>query len=382
MPKYIVDKKLSKFTIQGLTSGQRYAFAVRVLEAHKNTFDFAGMEKTDEGVDVEGYYAYKVPNATTVSSTVLTTDEVIPVASTEGYPESGLLILANSEVVKYASINSSENKFLLSSGGRGLNDTTKGVYISGDPVKLFLKCQDSNANIGVATPTFIKDSELTRSINSIGFVVTDYTSEDKKFFQGFDYCGYHRPLPEDVLTGKDCGSYLGGEFYDQRGMNIFDRMVSREEVLLEQVGEKVILLKRVWDGTTCTCMNLRSIHPKVRSCGKCFGTGYKNGYAQYSNKRRSDKRVLVRFKETAEDLKFTASSHLEQVYEPQCWTLPMPTIRDRDMIVRYNFDGTIEYIYEVLDVNRERVIYNHYGRQNLRLKRMDKTDIIYNFTLE
>ena len=88
---------------------------------------------------------------------------------------------------------------------------------------------------------------------------------------------------------------------------------------------------------------------------------------------------MVRFKETAEDLSFGPNNHLNVLYEPQCWTLPMPAIRDRDVIIRFDFTGDLEYIYEVLDVNKEKLVYKHYGRQNLRLKRMDKTDIIYTF---
>ena len=88
---------------------------------------------------------------------------------------------------------------------------------------------------------------------------------------------------------------------------------------------------------------------------------------------------MVKFKDTLEDLKLSAHGHLEQQYEPQCWTLAMPAIRDRDVIVRFDFSGDIEYIYEVLNVTKEKLLYTHYGRQNLTLKRMDKTDILYTF---
>ena len=45
----------------------------------------------------------------------------------------------------------------------------------------------------------------------------------------------------------------------------------------------------------------------------------------------------------------------------------------------FDFSGDIEYIYEVLNVTKEKLLYTHYGRQNLTLKRMDKTDILYTF---
>jgi len=121
------------------------------------------------------------------------------------------------------------------------------------------------------------------------------------------------------------------------------------------------------------------MHPKVKSCKSCFGTGYEGGYAQYNYRRREDGRVMVMFGDTMEDLKLGSHTHLEQAYEPQCWTLPNPAIRDRDLIVRYDFNDDMEYIYEVLDVTKDKLFYRHYTRQRLKLKRMDKTDIIYTY---
>ena len=160
-------------------------------------------------------------------------------------------------------------------------------------------------------------------------------------------------------------------------MNLFDRMLNREEVLLDQSGEPVILLKRIWDGETCSCSDSRRMHPKIKSCKKCYGTGYAGGFSQYDYKRRSDGRVMVAFGDTTEDLKLGLHTHLEQAYEPQCWTLPNPAIKDRDLIVRFDFNDDVEYIYEVLDVTREKLFYRHFTRQRLKLKRLEKTDIVY-----
>lgn len=66
-------------------------------------------------------------------------------------------------------------------------------------------------------------------------------------------------MPDRILKGIDeCGSYLGGEFNKQRGFNIFDRVNSRNEVLLEQVGEPVILLKESGVVRTVTALILES----------------------------------------------------------------------------------------------------------------------------
>ena len=376
LPQYIAKQGITSFELTGNTTGESLSFGVRALEAYKDIFDLTGMTEADTDV-------YIVPVATKLTSGLPDSGYIISVASVSGYPDKGLLIINSKEVVKYTSVDRVNNAFNVPDDGRGLNETAIGVFAIDDEVKLFLKCQDSNSNIISATPVYIDGIESGRTSDGVGVVVTDYEDVNKKFFQGFDYCGYHQALPTQTLQGelsdKDCGSYLGGEFNGQRGMYLFDRMLNREEMLLEQVGEKTILLQRIWDGTTCDCLEIRSVHPKIKTCNKCYGTGYIGGYTQYLNKRRVDRKTLIRFKEAAEDLNLGAHQHLNVMHEPGAWTLPMPTIRDRDMIVRFDFTGDLEYIYEVLDANREKVVFTHYGRQNLRLKRKDKTDIIYTF---
>lgn len=86
---------------------------------------------------------------------------------------------------------------------------------------------------------------------------------------------------------------------------------------------------------------------------------------------------MLSFGDTSEDLKLSSQSHLEQEYKPNCWTLPAPAIRDRDLIVRFDFNDDVEFIYEVLNVTREKVFFRHYTRQRLSLQRLDKTDIVY-----
>lgn len=367
--KYISTDGVTSMTVSGLETGKTMCYAVRGLEAFKETIDLTGMQEADSGV-------YLIPSPTEITSIVSETDTIIDVASTEGFPNAGILILNSSEVIRYTA--KTDTSFLIPSNGRGLNGTTKGIFLSGDSVSIFFGCQDQNSVIAMATPTYSDGYQSDREIQGVGLVVTDYEDNDKKFFQGFDFCGYHQPLPQQIFQGKnDCGSYLGGEFNKMRGMNLFDRMLNREEVLLDQVGEPVILLRRIWNGQTCSCSDSRRMHPKVRSCKKCFGTGYVGGYEQYNYRRRSDGRIMVMFGDTTEDLKLSSQSHLEQEYKPNCWTLPNPAIRDRDLIVRFDFNNDIEFIYEVLNITKDKLFYRHYTRQRLALQRMDKTDIVY-----
>lgn len=374
LPKYIAKPGKLSGNINGLRSGTLYAFAGRAFEVYADSFSPEGMTPLNDDF-------YIVPDPTAISMGVGSSDLIINVTSTEGYPDYGILLLNKTEVVRYTS--KLPEAFILESGFRGLSGTTPSIFVPGDSVELFLACQDKNSNIITTIPTASDGYAIDRQINEIGTLVTDYSDEDKKFFQGFDFCGYHRPLPQKTLQGvDDCPSYLGGEFNGFRGFNLYDRMVSREEVLLDQTGEPVILLKRIWNGTTCSCANLRGQHPKVKSCNECYGTTFERGYDQYLYKRRVDGRVMVKFGDTVEDLKLSQQTHMQVEYEPSCWTLPAPAIRDRDLIVRFDYTNDMEYIYEVLDVTKEKLVFRHFTRQRLRLKRLDKTDIVYTYPLD
>lgn len=371
-PKYIAKSTVTQATFRGLTPGITLAYGVRSMETYKDSFILDGMIEADADT-----FLFPDP-VTLVDFIVDNTNTTFVVDDATGYPAAGVLIINSSEVVRYT--DRTNNSFIVPNKFRGLNNTSKGIYLGGDTLQIFTACQDQNTVITTVTPVFVDGYASGREINNIGLVVTDYTDSDKKFFQGFDFCGYHRALPQNTLTGKDdCGSYLGGEFNGMRGMNIFDRMNNREEVLLDQTGEPIILLKRLWDGQICSCMDSRRIHPKMRSCKTCYGTGYEGGFQQFDYLRRVDRRVMVKFYDTEEDLKLGAQSHLEQSYEPQCWTLFSPAIRDRDLIIRFDYEDQIEYFYEVLKVTREKSFYRHFTRQKLSLKRLDKTDIVYTY---
>ena len=138
--------------------------------------------------------------------------------------------------------------------------------------------------------------------------------------------------------------------------------------------------ERKWSGCSVIAWILGESILETK-CTRCFGTGYVSGYDIFSNLRRNDK-VLIRFKETKEDLEHHPSKHLNINMLVSCWTMPLPAIKERDVIVRFDFVNNFEYIYEVLDVTKERFVYKHYGRQSLNLHKMDRTDILYTFKYE
>lgn len=376
-PKYIALSTIQESVINGLETGKPMSFGARALALPSGILDADGMTVVYDDF-------YLLPDQTVLTQGMGESDLIIRVESTEGYPEAGLLQIGT-EVIRYNSVNRDNNSFVIPANGRGVLNTVAGVYIENDDVELFLKCTDDNTVISLGTPTYQDGYGPGRELNNEGLLVTDFTDNDQIFFQGFDFCGYHDDLPQHTLSGKnnaDCGSYLGGEVNGFRGFNLYENMLNREEVLLDQTGEPVILLKRIWNGETCECVDPRKIHPKMRSCNVCYGTGYVGGFTQFTNLRRYDRRIMVHFNETAEDLPHGEEKHLFQDFEPNGWTLPIPAIRDRDLIIRFDLTDDIEFIYEVLNTSREKLIFRQYGRQNIALKRLDKTDIVYTYPFD
>jgi hypothetical protein len=374
-PTYISTSDVLESKVPGLKTGDTLSFGARALEFPIGILDPTGMEIVSPDF-------YRIPSSVEVVEAVNPGSLKIKVNSTTGYPNAGIILIGK-EAIRYTSIDRTNNIFNIPSNGRALLGSKPVPYVVGDSVKLFLECTDRNTVIIAGTPTHQGDEKIDRFIKGIGVVVTDYNDVDKESFEGFDYCSWRDEQPINTLTGKrDCGSYLGGEYNGFRGFNLYDRMLGREEVLLQTTGEPVVLLKRIWDGVTCSCMNARKVSPKIRSCQDCYGTGYEGGYLQYMYPRRNDRRILVSFDESPENVKYGDKDNLSQNFDPHIWTLATPTIRDRDLIVRFDFTNDIEFIYEVLNVSREKIFNRKFGRQKVSLKRMDKTDIIYTYPLD
>lgn len=371
-PTFIADNDILEAKIDDLVTAKTLSYGARALELPVGILDPNGME-------VAASNFYKIPNSVELVSVVTPTSLSVAVSSTLGYPDAGLLFLEK-EVIRYESVNRVTNTFAIPVNGRGLINTIPGSYIPGDTAKLFLNCTDQNTVILMGTPNYADDEESNRYLKGEGVVVTDYSDNDRQVFDRFDYCGWRSARPQDTIYGKnDCGTYLGGEYNGFRGFNVYDRMLAQEEMLIEATGEPVILLKRIWDGITCSCSNNRKQSPKVKSCQDCYGTGYEGGYIQYEYPRRADHRILVSFKETQEDLTNGEKEGLQQAFEPGAWTLAQPTIKDRDLLVRFDFTNDVEFIYEVLNVSRSKNFKRKFGRQELSLKRLDKTDIVYTY---
>jgi hypothetical protein len=203
-------------------------------------------------------------------------------------------------------------------------------------------------------------------------------------FPMYDYAGYHRTDPVLLLNGTCVGSYIGGQqgcidgygnYNIIRGLSLEDQNTQRQDVLLSVTGQPAVLIKRVQTGITCACYLASSEYQDDR-CPKCYGTKYVFGYVQYFNPRSSDGRIMVRPGPTAENLKMYEAG-LESEFPVDLWTLTVPTIKTRDVIILFDQDDNESFRYEVGDVVRNNTILGLDGGQHLKTFRVRKFDPIY-----
>jgi len=222
-------------------------------------------------------------------------------------------------------------------------------------------------------------------------VEQDYLSTDLSVadaanvtFPMYDYAGYHRTDPVLLLNGTCVGSYIGGangciDSYGNvnmvRGMNLQDQQIQRLDFKLSIDGLPAVLIRRMQTGVTCSCYLASSEYPDDR-CPFCYGTKFVFGFEQYFNPRRSDGRILVRTSPTPERLKMYEAG-LESEFSQDMWTLTVPTIKMRDVLVLFDQAGNEEFRYEVADVTRNKTVLGLDGGQTMKTFRIRKTDPAY-----
>jgi len=223
--------------------------------------------------------------------------------------------------------------------------------------------------------------QVTKDLLTTDLSVSDEYNED---FPPYDYSGYHRTDPVQLIDGTCVGSYIGGEngcidkygnYQILRGFSLQDSNNQRQELGLSVDGRPAVLIKRVRTGITCACYQPSSEYPDDR-CPLCYGTKFVFGYEQYFNPRRSDGRILVRPGPADEDLKMTEAG-LESELILDFWTLTVPTIKDRDIIILFDMDGNEEFRYEVLSVTRNNTVLGLQGGQKFKAQRIRKFDPAY-----
>ena len=392
--KYVSTGTNTSVDILDLVPGQLYHFAVRALEYNPILFDITQLPKVFNDLII-------YPETLLISD-ISKTDLRIKVLDTETFPPYGVVQLGY-ELINYLSVDEVNKELILTNESqRGFfnsvsyfhdTDGYDGYRTLFPPIVRFtLGREEQNTRIFQCQNRFeypnyqftILDGyhQVTKDI-----LTTDLSASDNfnQNFPTYDFAGYHRTNPSDLLTGVCIGSYIGGQMYCAdgyngvgrliRGVSLQDQNNQRQEILLNLTGKPVVLIKWMTTGITCACYTPGQEYPDDR-CPKCFGKKFVSSYKQFFNPRRSDGRILVRFSPADDDLVMQEAG-LESTFTTDCWTLTVPTIKDRDIIVNFDEDGNEEFRYEVLSVNRNNTIEGLQGAQKFRVQRIRKTDIAY-----
>jgi hypothetical protein len=391
--KFIAPSTIDQVLLEGIFKpGDIYFFAVRPTGFEPNTFLFDSLPDAGNGL--------KIYPESLLADTITATDTIIPLIDVTSFPPYGLIQIGY-EAIKYSSVDLVNNLLILSSvADRGVYGSTPRIHtpdgydgsLYHNPlVYMFKGFEDGNISIGLAENKFKEQYAYT---NTDGYRDRqDILTSDKDVtivensndgFPIFDYAGWRRTDPADMLAGKCIGSYYGGEYgcadgYDSdgriRGLSFQDINNQRQEVLLNVTGEPVVLFKRMWKGKTSKQYDSSRENTIYRGFDN-YGTEFVSGYEQYFNSRRSDGRIMVRFGPTKENYE-RQEPGIENVFVPNCWTLVTPALKDGDFIIRFNEDGSEEWRYEVLDVDRNRTVLLESGAQKFTVSRVRKTDPIY-----
>jgi hypothetical protein len=397
-PKFVSTNLDSlRADIIDFSPGQTYFFTVRATEYDPEWYDIKSLQQDPYQTDTNLY----IYPESLLSEDIDDSQLNIPIDDPDIFPSYGVIQIG-SELIRYISKDIAGG-FLIGSE-RGFNDTEITIhqqdgydgYVEQDPIVRFWRGYEEDNFYSVEEQCSFSSkydvytvSDGYRRLDRTGMLTADLAMNDleRSDFPAFDMVGWRRTDPKLFFQGLCVDSYIGGENFCADGNNgvnqqirnvpLTDQADRLQEFLLEQLGtgESCMLLRRMMDGITCSCVNINQDYPDAR-CGTCFGTGYISGYDQFYNNRRSDGRILVRFDPATEDIKL-GEGGLESEIIYNCWTLTYPSLKDRDVLIRFNPDGTEEFRYEVLDVTRNRLLYGETGNQHFRIQRVRKTSPIY-----
>ncbi len=295
-------------------------------------------------------------------------------------------------------VNAGANPYAI---GRGFYRTTPRMhntdgydgYLTWNPIVSFLAGKEEVNTVVVPVQSHFEFTQYAYTIPdgyrqvTEDFLTTNLTASDESNvgFNSYDYAGWHRTDPTLLLNGECVGSYIGGQQYcadgysgvgmQLRGLSFQERNNQREEMMLIIDSEPMVLLQRQWTGIACNCYMPSGEYPDDR-CPRCYGTKFVVGWNQYFNPRISDGRIMVR-PGPADDILKQYEAGLESEHFLDCWTLVVPTVKQRDILVRFDQDDNEEFRYEIINVNRNRTINRLSGGQHFRIQRIRKTDVAY-----
>lgn len=411
--KYISIDGSLEANIIDLAPGQLYFFSVRPVE-----YSISYLENdqgiyliNDQGIiliidDLDSQLPIAYDNLRVYSNSILRSDIspidlIIPLIDVEGFPDIGIIKIGI-ELIQYSSVDKINKNLVLSSlDQRGYNNTNSymhtvlgydGYNIWSQYVSLFIAGESTTFDrIFMSQSRFEYPNFPYTSVDGYRQVIKDNLNTDLSAsdasnvsFPVYDYAGYHRTDPVQLLNGTCVGSYIGGEMgcidgYGNinflRGLSLQDQNNQRQEVLLSVTGRPAVLIKRVHTGIQCSCYLASSEYQDDR-CPLCYGTKFVFGYEQYFNPRRSDGRILVRTSPADDGVKMQEAG-LESELNLDLWTLTVPTIHQRDIVILFDIDDNEEFRYEVGTVTRNNTIIGMEGGQKFKGMRIRKTDPAY-----
>lgn len=380
-----------------LIPGQEYFFSVRPVEYNSTSYKLTSLPIAHDNLR---FYPTSL-----LSQYISKSSLIIPLVDADGFPNTGTIKIGV-ELINYSSVNTVSDRLLLTDiSQRGaFNSKIREHYVDGydgysyqDPIiTLFTPTESSLFDRIYVCQNRFEYPNFAHTLADGYYQVlkdtlsTDLTASDESNvgFPMYDYSGYHRTDPVMLLTGACVGSYIGGEQgcidgYGNvniiRGMSFQDQNNQRQEMLLNVTGIPVVLAKRVQTGIVCACYKASSEYPDDR-CPLCHGTKFVIGYEQYFNPRRSDGRILVRKGATEETLKMYEAG-MESEFPLDLWTLTVPTIKPRDVIITYDQEDNEEFRYEVTNVTRNNTVVGLQGGQKFKASRIRKTDPAYQIRL-
>jgi hypothetical protein len=335
--------------------------------------------------------------------------------NTDGFPDYGYLKIGY-EVLAYSSKTSTT--FTVSQRdvfSLGNTDT----YPNGTSVLLFGGIEDLNFSWQAAMPTWdasasspwlppepndpdgyasMQDEDGYRAwlVDNLHEDHSEFEEENIDFTSQDDLCGTYKANTTTLVnlyTGNQCGTYFGGrEDGFGGGIRMTDSNLRRQEMLLSQTGEPFLLLRSKSTGQQCPRFSIRGEHSAER-CALCYGTRILGGYDKYDyprlyrpNIENPNGLIAMRVQPYRNDLPLIQYRGLSQTDEITIWAPAIPTIKKRDILVRFlQIDpGDVpieEFRYEVLNVERNRILFGDDGKQTLTVRKLDKTHEVYSYPL-
>lgn len=154
---------------------------------------------------------------------------------------------------------------------------------------------------------------------------------------------------------------------------MYEEAIRRNQWLLDQAGERVLLFIKKKAGQVCRCLKhdikLITDGRAEQDCEFCYGAGFEGGYD-------GPFAIIVAPLTTEQRLTQTDRGAVLK-YQIETWMGPTPLISQRDMIVRRNYDRVLLGPITRVEGPRGSIVQQHFVVEPL-----DTTDVRYKFPLQ